>query len=190
MWGLTKRLALATAPRVLATRVPRAAPLARLLSTAAAAASDAKIIYTLTDEAPMLATYSLLPIVNRFTGPAGIKVEACDISVAARILAQFPEALPPGEVAEDTLATLGELSRSPKANIIKLPNVSASIPQLLEAIAELQAKGYKLPDFPSDPKTDAERETRARYSKVLGSAVNPVLREGNSDRRVAKPVKE
>lgn len=172
--------------RLLATRARR--PLSS--AATAAALTDAKIIYTLTDEAPMLATYSLLPIVNRFTGPAGIKVESCDISVAARILAQFPEALPPGQTAEDTLATLGELSKSPDANIIKLPNVSASIPQLLEAVSELRAKGYALPDFPSDPQTDAERDIRARYGKVLGSAVNPVLREGNSDRRVAKPVKE
>jgi len=150
---------------------------------------EAKIVYTLTDEAPALATYALLPIVNRFTGPAGIKVEACDISVAARILAQFPDYLREDQRQEDTLARLGELSKEPAANIIKLPNVSASVPQLCEAIAELQKQGYGIPDYPHEPETDEEREVQARYTKVLGSAVNPVLREGNSDRRVAAPVK-
>mmetsp|Transcript_34400 Transcript_34400/g.85772 ORF Transcript_34400/g.85772 Transcript_34400/m.85772 type:complete len:770 (+) Transcript_34400:116-2425(+) len=148
-----------------------------------------KIVYTLTDEAPRLATYSLLPIVNRFTSGAGISLESVDISVAARILALFPEALPAGEKQEDTLAYLGQLSTSPTANVVKLPNVSASVPQLLEAISELQAKGYKLPPFPSDAQDQEALDIRAKYGKVLGSAVNPVLREGNSDRRVAEAVK-
>jgi monomeric type NADP-dependent isocitrate dehydrogenase len=131
----------------------------RALSTTSAAL-EPKIIYTLTDEAPALATFSLLPIVNRFTGPAGVKVEACDISVATRILALFPERLQESQRVTDTLAQLGELSKAPTANIIKLPNVSASVPQLLEAISELQAKGYALPPFPADPQTDEEREVR------------------------------
>ncbi|MDP3851318.1 MAG: NADP-dependent isocitrate dehydrogenase [Luteolibacter sp.] len=144
------------------------------------------IIYTKTDEAPALATYSLLPIVQAFTKHAGISVEIRDISLAGRILAQFPEIT----AAPDHLAELGALTLRPEANIIKLPNVSASIPQLKTAIAELQSKGHAIPDFPESPATDAEKETRARYAKVLGSAVNPVLREGNSDRRAPKAVKE
>jgi isocitrate dehydrogenase len=144
------------------------------------------IIYTKTDEAPALATYSLLPIVQAFTRHAGISVETRDISVAGRILAQFPEITG----APDHLAELGALTLKPEANIIKLPNVSASIPQLKAAIAELQAKGHPIPDFPENPATEAEKESRARYAKVLGSAVNPVLREGNSDRRAPKAVKE
>jgi isocitrate dehydrogenase len=144
------------------------------------------IIYTKTDEAPALATYSLLPIVQAFTRQAGIAVETRDISLAGRILAQFPEA---GN-HPDCLSELGALTLKPEANIIKLPNISASIPQLKAAIAELQSKGFAIPDFPESPATDAERETRARYAKVLGSAVNPVLREGNSDRRAPKAVKD
>ncbi len=148
------------------------------------------IIYTLTDEAPALATFSLLPIVQAFAKPAGIVVETRDISVAARILSNFTDVLPPAQQVPDNLAELGALTLKPEANIIKLPNVSASIPQLKAAIAELQAKGYALPDFPENPVTDAEKATRARYAKVLGSAVNPVLREGNSDRRAPKAVKD
>ena len=148
------------------------------------------IIYTLTDEAPALATFSLLPIVQAFAKPAGIVVETRDISVAARILSNFTDVLPPSQQVPDNLAELGALTLKPEANIIKLPNVSASIPQLKAAIAELQAKGYALPDFPENPATDAEKATRARYAKVLGSAVNPVLREGNSDRRAPKAVKD
>ncbi len=144
------------------------------------------IIYTITDEAPALATRSLLPIVQSFTKPAGIAVETRDISLAGRILAQFPESTG----MTDDLAELGALTLKPEANIIKLPNISASIPQLKAAIAELQAKGHKIPDFPENPANDAEKETRARYAKVLGSAVNPVLREGNSDRRAPKAVKD
>ena len=152
--------------------------------------SSAKIIYTKTDEAPALATYSLLPIVQAFTGPAGIAIETRDISLAGRIIANFPEALTPEQRQNDDLAYLGELAKTPLANIIKLPNISASIPQLTAAIAELQSHGYQVPDYPEEPRTDAERDIRARYARVLGSAVNPVLREGNSDRRVAAAVKE
>ncbi len=148
------------------------------------------IIYTKTDEAPALATYSLLPIIQAFTKHSGIAVETRDISVAARILAVFSDLLPESQRVNDNLAELGALTLLPEANIIKLPNVSASIPQLKAAIAELQAKGYALPDFPEVPATDAEKDARARYSKVLGSAVNPVLREGNSDRRAPKAVKD
>ncbi len=152
--------------------------------------SSTKLIYTHTDEAPMLATYSLLPIIEAFTKPCGIEVETKDISLAARVLAHFPESLTKEQRHEDELAILGELAKTPNANIIKLPNISASIPQLQAAIAELQAQGYPIPDYPVDAKTAEEKETKARYAKVLGSAVNPVLREGNSDRRVAKAVKE
>jgi isocitrate dehydrogenase len=148
------------------------------------------IIYTKTDEAPALATYSLLPIVQAFTKHAGINVETRDISVAARILAAFADQLPAEQCAADHLAELGALTLKPEANIIKLPNISASVPQLKEAIAELQAHGYKVPDYPETPKTDAEKDTKARYDKVKGSAVNPVLREGNSDRRAPKAVKD
>ena len=145
--------------------------------------SKPKIIYTQTDEAPALATCSLLPIIQAFTAPAGITVETRDISLSGRIIAQFPERLEPGQRQADDLAELGELAKRPEANIIKLPNISASIPQLNDAIAELQSQGYDLPDYPAEPESDEEREIHARYSKVLGSAVNPVLREGNSDRR-------
>ncbi|WP_040768425.1 NADP-dependent isocitrate dehydrogenase [Novipirellula maiorica] len=149
-----------------------------------------KIVYTHTDEAPALATFSLLPIIRAFTSAAGITVETKDISLAGRILANFSDVLPSDQQRQDALAELGELAKQPEANIIKLPNISASIPQLKSAIAELQKNGFAVPDFPDEPKTDADKENRARYAKVLGSAVNPVLREGNSDRRVAAPVKE
>ena len=148
------------------------------------------IIYTKTDEAPALATYSLLPIIQAFTKHSGIAVESRDISVAARILSTFSDQLPASQRVPDNLAELGALTLKPEANIIKLPNVSASIPQLKAAIAELQAKGYALPNFPEVATTDAEKDAKARYSKVLGSAVNPVLREGNSDRRAPKAVKD
>ncbi|HEX3854737.1 MAG TPA: NADP-dependent isocitrate dehydrogenase [Polyangiaceae bacterium] len=148
------------------------------------------IIYTKTDEAPALATYSLLPIVQAFTKHSGINVETRDISLAARILAVFSELLPPAQRVADSLAELGALTLKPEANIIKLPNISASVPQLKEAITELQAHGYAVPDYPEVPKTDSEKDAKARYDKVKGSAVNPVLREGNSDRRAPKAVKE
>jgi len=151
--------------------------------------STAKIIYTKTDEAPALATYSFLPIVKAFTDAAGIDVETRDISLAARILASFPENLDSKQKHHDALAELGELAKSPDANIIKLPNISASVPQLIAAIEELQSQGFDIPDYPAEPSDDAEQAIRDRYSKVLGSAVNPVLREGNSDRRVALVVK-
>ena len=150
----------------------------------------AKIIYTLTDEAPALATYSLLPIVQAFTRAADVSVETRDISLAGRILANFPDALAPAQRCNDDLAELGELAKTPDANIIKLPNISASVPQLLEAVRELQGQGHALPDYPETPANDAEQKIRQRYAKVSGSAVNPVLREGNSDRRVAKAVKQ
>jgi len=155
----------------------------RMLSTSQPV--ESKIVYTLTDEAPMLATYSFLPIVQRFAKSAGVEVETSDISVASRILAQFPD-----QNQTDNLGALGVLAKTPDANMIKLPNVSASVPQLIGAIAELQSQGYTLPDFTQEPTTDAERDAAARYANVLGSSVNPVLREGNSDRRVAAPVKE
>jgi len=148
------------------------------------------IIYTQTDEAPALATYSLLPIVQAFTKHSGIQVETRDISLAGRIIAAFSELLPPSQRTADALAELGALTRKPEANIIKLPNISASVPQLKAAIAELQSQGYALPPFPETPSTDAEKDARARYNKVMGSAVNPVLREGNSDRRAPKAVKD
>ena len=148
-----------------------------------------KIIYTLTDEAPLLATYSLLPIVEAFTSTAGIEIETEDISLAGRILANFPEYLTEDQKVKDALTELGKLATSPEANIIKLPNISASVPQLKEAIAELQAHGYKVPNFPEEAKDEEQKEIKKKYSKVLGSAVNPVLREGNSDRRAPKAVK-
>ena len=152
--------------------------------------STSTIAYTKTDEAPALATHSLLPILRAFTSSSGIEYELKDISLAGRILSHFPDSLSPDQRTPDALSELGIMATEPAANIIKLPNISASIPQLQDAIKELQDKGFAIPDFPTDPKTDLERETRATYAKVLGSAVNPVLREGNSDRRVAKPVKE
>ena len=148
------------------------------------------IAYTKTDEAPALATHSLLPILRAFTQSSGIQYELMDISLAGRILAHFPDSLSPEQQVPDALAELGELATQPEANIIKLPNISASIPQLQDAIKELQSKGFVIPDFPAEPKTEEEKIIKATYAKVLGSAVNPVLREGNSDRRVAKPVKE
>src|SRR5689334_6588679 len=148
------------------------------------------IIYTKTDEAPALATYSLLPIVQAFTKHAGINVETRDISLAGRILAIFPEKLTEAQRIGDHLAELGALTLKPEANIIKLPNISASVPQLKEAIAELQAHGYAVPNYPETPANDAEKDVKARYDKVKGSAVNPVLREGNSDRRAPKAVKD
>lgn len=149
-----------------------------------------KIIYTITDEAPALATHSLLPIVQAFTKAADVSVETKDISLAGRIIANFPDNLTEAQKQSDALTELGELAKTPAANIIKLPNISASIPQLTAAIKELQAHGYDIPDFPEEPQNEAEEAIKARYAKVLGSAVNPVLREGNSDRRVALPVKE
>ena len=151
--------------------------------------TDSTIIYTHTDEAPALATYSFLPVVQAYAATAGVSVETRDISLAGRIIASFPERLQEGQRIHDALAELGELAKSPEANIIKLPNISASIPQLKAAVAELQAQGYALPDYPDEPKTDEERDVRARYDKVKGSAVNPVLREGNSDRRAPASVK-
>ena len=149
-----------------------------------------KITYTKTDEAPALATYSFLPIIKAFTNHAGIEVALEDISLAGRILANFPDSLNENQKQEDALTKLGKMTLTPEANIIKLPNISASVPQLNEAIKELQSHGYMVPDYPSNPTTPAEEEIQKRYAKVLGSAVNPVLREGNSDRRVAKPVKD
>ncbi|MFD7549578.1 NADP-dependent isocitrate dehydrogenase [Streptomyces sp. NPDC059578] len=151
--------------------------------------TDSTIIYTHTDEAPALATHSFLPVVRAYAATAGISVESRDISLAGRIIASFPEHLEEAQRIDDALAELGELAKQPNANIIKLPNISASIPQLKAAVAELQQQGYALPDYPDDPKTDEEREIRARYDKVKGSAVNPVLREGNSDRRAPASVK-
>lgn len=149
-----------------------------------------KIIYTETDEAPMLATYSLLPVIQRFAKPLGIEVEKRDISVAGRLIAHFPDRLKPEQRIPDELAALGALAKTPEGNIIKLPNISASVPQLVECIAELQAKGYNVPNYPAIPKNAEEQKIKDTYAKVLGSAVNPVLREGNSDRRCAPPVKE
>ncbi len=149
----------------------------------------AKIIYTLTDEAPALATYSFLPIIDAFAGAAGVAVESRDVSLAGRILAVFPDHLTEAQRVSDALTELGELCLRPEANIIKLPNISASLPQLKAAVAELQAKGYALPDYPDEPTNDTERDVRSRYDKVKGSAVNPVLREGNSDRRAPASVK-
>jgi isocitrate dehydrogenase len=151
---------------------------------------SSKIIYTETDEAPLLATYSLLPIIQAFASAAGVEVETRDISLAGRIIASFPERLTAEQRIGDALAELGQLATTPEANIIKLPNISASVPQLKAAVEELQAKGYDLPDYPDDPATDDERAARERYDKVKGSAVNPVLREGNSDRRAAPSVKQ
>ena len=151
--------------------------------------AKSKIFYTLTDEAPLLATYSFLPIVQAFTSTSNIEIETRDISLAGRILSNFPEFLKDDQKTGDALGELGKLATTPEANIIKLPNVSASVPQLKTAIAELQSHGYALPNYPEDPQNDAEKEIKAKYSKVLGSAVNPVLREGNSDRRAPKSVK-
>jgi isocitrate dehydrogenase len=149
-----------------------------------------KIVYTFTDEAPALATYSFLPIVQAFTKAANVSIETADISLAGRIIATFPENLTPAQQQPDALAILGELAKTPEANIIKLPNISASTPQLTAAITELQSQGYDIPDYPAQPQNEAETAIKARYAKILGSAVNPVLREGNSDRRVASAVKK
>src|SRR5882672_4132688 len=149
-----------------------------------------KIVWTDIDEAPALATYSLLPIVRKFTGATGITIETADISLAGRILANFPEGLTVAQRVPDWLTQLGELAKRPEANIVKLPNISASVPQLKAAIRELQGHGYKVPDYPENPTSPAEQAIKTRYAKVLGSAVNPVLREGNSDRRAAAAVKE
>ncbi|MBB5606075.1 MULTISPECIES: NADP-dependent isocitrate dehydrogenase [unclassified Janthinobacterium] len=154
------------------------------------ASQKSKIIYTLTDEAPLLATYSLLPIIKKFTAQAGVDVVASDISVASRVLAEFPEYLSDDQKVPNTLAELGALTQNPDTNIIKLPNISASVSQLMACVRELQNLGYKLPDYPEDAKTDADKALKARYGKCIGSSVNPVLREGNSDRRAPKAVKE
>ncbi|MGR3492524.1 MAG: NADP-dependent isocitrate dehydrogenase, partial [Shimia sp.] len=151
--------------------------------------SGTDIVYTTVDEAPELASASLLPIVQRFARAAGLSVETRDISLAGRIISAFPEKLTDEQRQDDDLAALGEWVKTPEANVIKLPNISASVPQLRAAIAELQGKGYALPDYPSDPQTDEETEARRRYDAIKGSAVNPVLREGNSDRRAATAVK-
>ena len=151
--------------------------------------SNLEIMWTKTDEAPALATFSLLPIVEAFVGAADVSVKLRDISLAGRILANFPEKLTPAQRINDELTALGELTLKPEANIMKLPNISASIPQLKAAIQELRSKGYDVPDYPDNATTDAEKDIRTRYGKVLGSAVNPVLREGNSARRAAPAVK-
>jgi isocitrate dehydrogenase len=162
----------------------------RTIPTTAMTAQPSKIVYTLTDEAPALATYSFLPIVQAFTKAANVSIETADISLAGRIIATFPERLTPAQQQPDALASLGELAKTPEANIIKLPNISASTPQLTAAIQELQGQGYDIPDYPAQPQNEAEVAIKARYAKILGSAVNPVLREGNSDRRVAAAVKQ
>jgi len=151
---------------------------------------NSKIIWTKIDEAPMLASYCLLPILKSFTKNTGIELVTKDISLAGRIIANFPENLTEEQKVSNYLAELGELTQNPEANIIKLPNVSASIPQLKTAIKELQAKGFKIPDYPEEPKNDDEKKLKERFAKVLGSAVNPVLREGNADRRAAASVKK
>src|SRR5699024_7894623 len=151
--------------------------------------TSSKIIYTKTDESPAMATHSFLPVIKAFTHPAQIEVEKRDISLAGRILAVFPEYLTEAQRVQDDLHYLGELAKTPEANIIKLPNISASLPQLNAAITELQEKGYAVPDYPSNPKNEKEEDIKNRYGKVSGSAVNPVLREGNSDRRAPKAVK-
>jgi isocitrate dehydrogenase len=154
------------------------------------AAQTSKIVYTLTDEAPALATYSFLPIVQAFTQAAQVSIETSDISLAGRIIANFPEGLTAEQQQPDALALLGELAQTPEANIIKLPNISASLPQLTAAIQELQGQGYNIPNYPAEPQNEAEKAIKLKYAKILGSAVNPVLREGNSDRRVAAAVKQ
>ena len=152
-------------------------------------AATPDIIYTKVDEAPELASASLLPIIRRFAAAADITIGTKDISLAGRIIAAFPEALTEAQRQPDDLAILGELVKTPSANVIKLPNISASVPQLVAAVKELQEQGYAIPDYPENPSTDAEKQARARYDAIKGSAVNPVLREGNSDRRAAKAVK-
>src|SRR6185503_15107904 len=152
-------------------------------------AEKSTIYYTLTDEAPMLATYSFLPILKAFTRSANVEIEVPDISLTGRILANFPDFLADDQRIPDALAALGKLATKPEANIIKLPNISASVPQLEEAIAELQKQGFAVPNYPAEPKTDEEKAINKKYARVLGSAVNPVLREGNSDRRAPRAVK-
>src|SRR3977135_538431 len=159
-------------------------------ATRGASMPNLEIMWTKVDEAPALATFSLLPIVEAFVGAAGVSVKLKDISLAGRILANFPEKLTPAQRIGDELTELGELATRAEANIMKLPNISASIPQLKAAIKELQGKGYAVPDYPDNAATDAERDIRSRYGRVLGSAVHPVLREGNSDRRAAGAVKQ
>ncbi len=149
-----------------------------------------KIIYTHTDEAPALATYSFLPIIQAFAKAAGVQIETRDISLSGRIIAAFPELLTDDQRLDDALVELGAMTHTPDANIIKLPNISASVPQLLAVIDELQQAGYAVPDYPTDPGTSDEADARSRYDKIKGSAVNPVLREGNSDRRAPRAVKE
>src|SRR3954449_10148081 len=158
-------------------------------ATRGASMPNLEIMWTKVDEAPALATFSLLPIVEAFVGAAGVSVKLKDISLAGRIIANFPEKLTPAQRIKDELTELGELATTPEANIIKLPNISASIPQLKAAIKELQGAGYDVPDYPEDPRTDEEKAARAAYDTVKGSAVNPVLREGNSDRRAPASVK-
>src|SRR5215471_12122911 len=148
-----------------------------------------KLTWTKTDEAPALASYALLPILRAYSKATGVEIETADISLAGRIVAAFPERLRPDQQIPDELTRLGELAKTPDANIVKLPNISASIPQLRDAIAELRGKGYDIPDYPDAPSTDEERAVQARFAGVLGSAVNPVLREGNSDRRASAAVK-
>src|ERR1700693_514560 len=152
--------------------------------------SNPTIIYALTDEAPLLAPHAFLPVISTFAKPAGIRIEQSDISVAARILSNFSDYLTPEQRVPDTLSELGKKTLKADANIIKLPNISASVSQLLTAIKELQDKGYNIPDYPADPKTEEEKAIKARYGKCTGSAVNPVLRGGNSDRRAPRAVKE
>jgi len=152
--------------------------------------AKAKVIWTKVDEAPQLASYSLLPIMRAFTKDADVEIEVRDISLAGRILAQFPDLLPEDKRVNDDLAYLGELVWKPEANIMKLPNISASLPQLKEAIKELQEQGYPLPDYPDNPQTEEEKDIKERYDRCVGSVVNPVLRQGNSDRRLAEVVKE
>src|SRR5487761_2478932 len=152
--------------------------------------SDLEIVWTKVDEAPALATFSLLPIVKAFVGAAGVTMKLKDISLTGRIIANFPDKLTPAQKINDELAELGHLAMKPEANIIKLPNISASIPQLRAAIKELQGKGYGVPDYPDNPATEVEKDIKTRYDKVFGSVVNPVLREGNSDRRAAGAVKQ
>src|SRR5271157_4089515 len=159
-------------------------------ATRGASMPDLEIMWTKVDEAPALATYSLLPIVEAFVGTAGVSMKLKDISLAGRIIATFPEKLTPAQRIADELAELGALTTRPEANIIKLPNISASIPQLKAAIKELQGKGYGVPDYPDNATTEAEKDVKSRYAKVFGSVVNPVLREGNSDRRAAGAVKQ
>ena len=152
-------------------------------------ANSSTIIYTKTDEAPALATQSLLPIIKSFVSSSGINIETKDISLAARILANFSDFISEDQMVPNALAELGQLAKKPEANIIKLPNISASIPQLKSAIKELQSKGFNIPNYPNEPENDSEKDIKSRYDKIKGSAVNPVLREGNSDRRAPKAVK-